>query len=925
MASELLSLMELPIVPLRTMVLFPHAALPMTLNRASCAQAVQAAGEDGLLAVVTQARPEAEFPTGSDLYAIGTAAIVRQMTQPGSDTVMVVLEGLERIAIVDVIQAHPYMRARVRRLSSERTLIDAAYNAQRANLIEAFTEMVQTSPILPDELSVVAKSLSDDSALLDMVGSALVEVAPATRQDILATLDVRRRMDKLFEVVSREVESLKLRDKLKHDVHAKIAESQKEIVLREQLKQIKKELGDEGSNDRHVALLKKKLHRGELPPEAVHEAERELERLEEMSPASPEYSMVRSYIEWLAELPWVETTGKEIDLKFARQVLDEDHFDLEQVKERILEFLAVLRLKRSQRGPLICLVGPPGVGKTSIGRSIARATGRELARISLGGTNDEAEIRGHRRTYLGALPGQIIRGIRRAGTCDPVFMLDEIDKLGRDFRGDPAAALLEVLDPEQNGTFRDHYLDVPFDLSKVMFVATANVIDTIPEPLRDRMEIIDLAGYVDVDKVQIAKRYLVPKQVEENGLVLDEDIAFTEDALMDIVHGYTHEAGVRKLEQLIASIARKRARQLAEGAEGMLIVNKAIVAGFLGPAKVRVESQVGERMRRPGVGVALAWTGHGGDVMFIESTKLSQGKGDVTLTGQMGDVMQESARTAVSFVRAHCRRYGIADDVFKRHDIHIHVPAGAVPKDGPSAGIVMIASLVSLLSNRPVQPFTAMTGEITLSGVLLPIGGLKEKVLAARRSGIKRIIIPADNEPNLRDEVPDHIRGDIEIFLASTVEQALDLALTSDGGVLMAQQKIQDVMTRVVHSVSEHASIREVARLMRDESVGDVLVTDAQGKLCGIITDRDVVVRAVAESDDIDSLRAIDICTDHVVTLDVSSGVDDAVKLMTEKAIRRIPVVENEVPIGIVTIGDLAAQREPASALGMISQAAPNN
>lgn len=925
MAIELLPLMELPIVPLRTMVLFPHAALPMTLNRTGAAQAVQAAGEEGLLAVVTQARPEAECPTGADLYAIGTAAVVRQMTQPGSDTVMVVLEGLERIAIVDVIQSRPYMKARVRRLSSERAITDAAYHAQRANLLEVFTEMVEASHILPSELSVVARSLTDDAALTDMVGSALVEVAPSTRQDILATLDVRRRMDKLFEVVSREVQSLKLRDKLKHDVQAKIADSQKEIVLREQLKQIKKELGDESSGDRHVAALKKKLHRGELPPEAVHEAERELERLEEMSPASPEYSMIRSYIEWLAELPWVATTGKEIDLKYARQVLDEDHFDLEQVKERILEFLAVLRLKRAQRGPLLCLVGPPGVGKTSIGRSIARATGRELVRISLGGTNDEAEIRGHRRTYLGALPGQIIRGLRRAGTCDPVFMLDEIDKLGRDFRGDPAAALLEVLDPEQNGAFRDHYLDVPFDLSKVMFVATANVIDTIPEPLRDRMEIIEVPGYVDEDKVQIAKRYLVPKQIEENGLELDVDIEFTEDALMEVVHGYTHEAGVRKLEQLIASIARKRARQLAEGATGKLIVNRGVVAGFLGPAKVRVETQVEERTRRPGVSVALAWTGHGGDLLYVESTKLSQGRGDITLTGQMGDVMQESARTAVSWVRAHCRRYGIAEDVFKRNDVHIHVPAGAVPKDGPSAGIVMIASLVSLLSNRAMRPFTALTGEITLSGVLLPIGGLKEKLLAARRSGIKRIIIPSDNAPNLRDEVPDHLRGDIEVFLASTVEQAIDLALQSDGGVLMAQQKIQDVMTRVVHCVSESASIREVARLMRDENIGDVLVTDAQGKLAGIITDRDVVVRAVAEAGDLESLRAKDICTDHIVTLDPSSGVDEAVKLMTEKAIRRIPVVENDVPIGIVTIGDLAAQREPASALGMISQAAPNN
>ncbi|HSD88859.1 MAG TPA: LON peptidase substrate-binding domain-containing protein, partial [Kofleriaceae bacterium] len=492
MTIELLPLMELPIVPLRTMVLFPHAALPMTINRPGASQAVAAAGEDGLLAVVTQAHPEAELPTGTDLYAIGTAAVVRQMAQPGSDTVMVVLEGLERIAIVEVMQTRPYLRARVRRLSSDRPIADSVYYAARSNLIDAFAEMVQHSQVLPEELAIVARSLADDSALTDMIGSALVEVAPPTRQDILATLDVRRRMDKLMEVVTRELETMKLREKLKAEVQSKIGESQKEIVLREQLRVIKKELGEEHGDDRHVVQLRSKLHRGELPEEAMREAERELDRIEEMSPASPEYSMVRSYIEWMAELPWVNTTAREIDLAFARQVLDEDHFDLEKVKERILEFLAVRRLRRSHRGPLICLVGPPGVGKTSIGRSVARATGRQLVRISLGGTNDEAEIRGHRRTYLGSLPGQIIRGIRRAGSCDPVFMLDEIDKLGKDFRGDPSAALLEVLDPEQNMAFRDHYLDVPFDLSRVMFVATANVLDTIPEPLRDRMEIIDL-------------------------------------------------------------------------------------------------------------------------------------------------------------------------------------------------------------------------------------------------------------------------------------------------------------------------------------------------------------------------------------------------------------------------------------------------
>ncbi|HEU4610819.1 MAG TPA: endopeptidase La [Kofleriaceae bacterium] len=926
MALDLLPMMELPILPLRTMVLFPHAALPMTLNRTTASLAVSAAGEEGLIAVVTQAHPEAEEPIGSDLFAIGTGAVVRQLTQPGADSAMVIVEGLERVAIVDIVQTHPYLRARVRRLASERPMTDSVYIAARSNLLDSFAEMVHLSSVLPDELGIVARSIADDSALTDMIGSALVETAPAIRQDILATLNVRRRMDKLIEVIEREVQALKIREKLRVEVQSKIADSQKEIVLREQLKAIRRELGEERGEENQLAELRAKIDKGGLPEEARKEATRELDRLQEMPAGSPEYSMVRNYCEWMAELPWSVTTATPIDITRAKQILDEDHFDLDKVKERILEFLAVQRLKRTQRGPLICLVGPPGVGKTSIGRSIARATNRKFVRISLGGTNDEAEIRGHRRTYIGSLPGQIIRGLRRAGSCDPVFMLDEIDKLGRDYRGDPASALLEVLDPEQNSAFRDHYLDVPFDLSRVMFVATANVLDTIPEPLRDRMELIDLPGYIDEDKLEIAKRYLVPKQVEDNGLLLGDELAFTDEALLDLIRGYTHEAGVRKLEQLIASVARKRARQLAEGATGTLVVSRAVVAGLLGPAKFRVESQVHERTKRPGVAVALAWTASGGELLYVESTKLGRGRGNVTLTGQMGDVMQESARTAVSWVRAHADRYGIAEDVFEKHDIHIHVPAGAVPKDGPSAGVVMVLSLVSLLTNRPVAPLTALTGEITLSGVLLPIGGIKEKVLAARRSGLSTIIVPMENEPNVRDEVPHHLRGDVDIKLASSIEEAIDLALTK-GDTLMASQKIQDVMTKQVHCVGEDSSLREVARLMRDQNIGDVLVTDAQNKLRGIITDRDIVVRAVAdEGNDLDQLRAKDICTaDHMVTLQPQSGVEEAVELMRDKAVRRIPVVENEQPIGIVSIGDLAAQRDPQSALGQISRAAPNN
>jgi len=921
--------MDLPVLPLRTMVLFPHAALPMSLNRPSANRAVEAAGQDGLIAVITQAHAEVELPAAGDLYAIGTGAVVRQLTQPGSSNVMVILEGLERIAVLEILQTRPFMRARVRKLESERSPIDPMYSATRSNLLDSFAEMVSLSQVLPDELGIVARTISDDGALTDMIGSALVETTPQTRQDLLATLDVRRRMDKLTEVVARELESLRLREKLRTDVQEKIADTQREMVLREQLKAIRKELGEERGEEARVTELRDKLEHADMPPEARTEAVREADRLADMPAGSPEHSMVRTYLEWLADLPWNRTTAVPVDLARAKEILDEDHYDLEAVKERILEFLAVQKLRPSQKGPLVCLVGPPGVGKTSIGKSIARATGRQFVRISLGGTNDEAEIRGHRRTYIGALPGQIIRGLRRAGSCDPVFMLDELDKLGRDFRGDPAAALLEVLDPEQNSAFRDHYLDVPFDLSRVLFIATANVLDTVPAALRDRMEVIELPGYIDEDKLQIAQRYLIAKQIELAGLDGTTDgssaIRFLDPAVLELIRGYTHESGVRKLEQLIASVCRKRARQIAEGASGALVVHTGVIAAMLGQPKFRTESQLAERTARPGVATALAWTPAGGEILFVESSTLPQGKGDITLTGQLGEVMQESARTAVSWVRAHAGRYGIAEDVFRTRDLHLHVPAGAVPKDGPSAGAVMVTALVSLLTDRPVRPYLALTGEVTLSGVLLPVGGIKEKVLAARRSGVRELILPSENEPNLREEVPEHLRGDLTIRLASTIEQVVDLALAIDGKVVMADQKIQDIMTTQIHCVGTRTTVREVARLMRDHQIGDVLVTDDKGQLCGIVTDRDLVVRAVAELKDLDAMTVGDIESEKLVTLAPDSAVDDAIRLMREHAIRRIPIVDHDCPVGIVTIGDLAQIRDPSSALGQISRAAPNN
>jgi len=774
---------ELPVLPLRSLVLFPHAAMPITVSRPSVLRAVEAVGENGFLAVVTQLDAEEDEPTARQLYQVGTGAVVRQLTHlgDGGEAVMMVLEGLERIAILQELQDEPYARVRARRLASSKGgADDTLYTAMHRNVLDLFEEVVKSSPNLPDDLVVLTRNITDDSALTDVIASALVEVPGASRQALLATLDVRRRMERLTEILMRERESLRVGERIRDQVQQKIAGNQREYVLREQIKAIRHELGEEKGEEQELEEMRERLEEAGLPEEASAEAERELRRLEHMPTGSPEYSVIRTYLDWLTQLPWNRTSATEVDLDSAAAILDEDHYDLEKVKERILEYLAVQRLKQELKGPILCFVGPPGVGKTSVGRSIARATGREFVRLSLGGTHDEAEIRGHRRTYVGALPGQIIRGLRRAGTCDPVFMLDEIDKLGKDFRGDPSAALLEVLDPEQNFAFRDHYLDLPFDLSRIVFVTTANTLDPIPSALRDRMEVIELSGYIDEEKLQIAERYLIPKQVEAHGLELGEDIRFQSDAVLEVIRSHTHEAGVRKLEQHIAAICRKRARQVATRKGIALTITGPVVGQMLGPARYRGESQLEQRTRRPGVAVAVAWTPCGGEVLFVETTRMPEGKGDLTLTGQLGDVMQESARTALSWLRASAAQYGIPEQAFRRHDLHVHVPSGAVPKDGPSAGVVMVASLVSLFTGRAVRPFVAMTGEITLSGVLLPVGGIKEKVLAARRSGVQEIILPAENEPNLRDEVPDHLRGDLEVHYAATIQEAIDLAL--DGG-----------------------------------------------------------------------------------------------------------------------------------------------
>jgi ATP-dependent Lon protease len=771
----------LPILPVRDTVLFPGAVLPLTVGRESSLALVNSlTGEEKLLGVVAQLDPRVEDPAAADLHKVGTLAKVHKTVKMPNGNVVVFMEGLQRIRIEELLGLRPFLRANI---AAEPDVIgenDNELEALERNAQDLFRDVVSHSPQLSDDLQNVAMNIDDPSRLSDFIAGTLPSLSTLLRQELLETANVRKRLEILIRELSKELEVLELRSKINEQVQEQVSQNQREYLLREQMKAIQKELGEVDDAQAEIEELRTKVEQAGMPAEAKKECDRELKRLSKMTPASAEYMVSRTYLEWMTSLPWSKSSGStEIDIPKAHEILNEDHYDLQKVKERILDYLAVKKLQPGMKGPILCFVGPPGVGKTSLGKSIARALGRKFVRISLGGMHDEAEIRGHRRTYIGALPGQIIQGLKRAETNDPVCMLDEVDKLGRDFRGDPSAALMEVLDPEQNANFRDHYLDAPFDLSKIIFIATANWMDPIPEPLRDRMEIIELPGYTGEEKINISRKYLIPKQATEHGIKEGEQLEFTEAGLQEIIHSYTREAGVRNLEREIATLVRKQARRIAEGKTEKMVVTPEVVREFLGVPKYRTEKEVEERVKKPGVAVGLVWTPVGGDIVFIEASRMRGGK-QFTMTGHLGEVMQESMTAALTWTRANAERYGIDPDFFRKQDIHIHVPSGAVPKDGPSAGAAMVTALVSLLTNRPVKNRLAMTGEMTLSGVVLPIGGVKEKVLGAKRAGITHVLLPADNEPNAVADLPPDILGDLKISYVRNLDEVLEQALEKD-------------------------------------------------------------------------------------------------------------------------------------------------
>jgi ATP-dependent Lon protease len=771
----------LSILPVRDTVLFPGAVLPLTVGRESSLALVNSLdGEEKLLGVVAQLDPRIEDPAAADLHKVGTLAKVHKTVKMPNGNVVVFLEGLQRVNVLELISLRPYLRARVESQPDIMGDVDAELEALQRNAQDLFRDVVSHSPQLSDDLQSVAMNIDDPGRLADFIAGTLPSLSTLLRQELIETPSVRKRLEMLIRELSKELEVLELRSKIHEQVQEQVGQNQREYLLREQMKAIQKELGESDDSTQEIDELRKKVEEAGMTAEAKKECDRELKRLAKMTPASAEYMVSRTYLEWMTSLPWSKSSGvSEIDIAKGKQILDEDHYDLQKVKERILDYLAVKKLQPGMKGPILCFVGPPGVGKTSLGKSIARSLGRKFVRIALGGMHDEAEIRGHRRTYIGALPGQIIQGLKRAESNDPVMMLDEVDKLGRDFRGDPSSALMEVLDPEQNNAFRDHYLDVPFDLSKVLFIATANWMDPIPEPLRDRMEIIELAGYTGEEKVHIAHKYLIPKQAQEHGLKVGEQIEFSDEALREIIHSFTREAGVRNLEREIATITRKQARKLAEGKTEKMEVTPEIVREYLGVPKFRAEKEVEERVKKPGVAVGLVWTPVGGDIVFIEASRMRGGK-QFTMTGHLGEVMQESMTAALTWTRSNADRYGIDPDFFRKQDIHIHVPSGGVPKDGPSAGAAMVTSLVSLLTGRPVRDRLAMTGEMTLSGVVLPIGGVKEKVLGAKRAGIKEVLLPADNEPNAVADLPPDILGDMKITYVRNLDEVLERALSKE-------------------------------------------------------------------------------------------------------------------------------------------------
>jgi ATP-dependent Lon protease len=769
---------SLPILPLRETVTYPDTLTPLAVGQERSINLVNdVLSGNRMLAMVASKDPELDAPGPDDLYDVGVAGTVARMMKVPDGTLRILVQGSERIRILDYVTEQPYLVARIEEIPDELEP-STELEALTRNVQSTFTQIIEAIPYLPEELQLAVANLDEPSALSHLIAGAL-RISTEEKQELLETTDVTRRLRRLSEILTRELEVVQLGSKIQSQVESEIDKGQREYFLRQQMKAIQEELGEGDEQQAEINELRQRIEEVGLPEEAQKAAERELSRLEKLPPVAAEYGVIRTYLEWLVDLPWSKETEDNLDIAHAREVLDEDHYDLDEVKDRILEYLAVRKLNPDSPGPILCFVGPPGVGKTSLGRSIARALGREFERISVGGVRDEAEIRGHRRTYIGALPGTIIRALRDAGTRNPVFMIDEIDKMGADFRGDPSSAMLEVLDPAQNSSFRDHYLDLPFDLSEVLFIATANILDTIPPPLQDRMEVINLAGYTVEEKLHIAKRYLVPRQLGANGLKASQ-IEFSDAALNAIIDEYTREAGVRNLERTIGTICRKVARQVAEGkAKGKVKVSAKRARELLGKRRFFAEQR--RRTKDPGVATGLAWTPVGGVVLFIEATAVP-GSGKLTITGQLGDVMRESAQAALTWVRRHSQEIApdLPDDWFAKHDIHVHIPAGAVPKDGPSAGIAMATALASLISNRPVRNDVAMTGEITLSGQVLPIGGLKEKSLAAQRAGIKQVIVPDRNEGDV-EEISTQERKGLDFVYADDIGDVLQTALVSNG------------------------------------------------------------------------------------------------------------------------------------------------
>jgi len=764
----------LPVLPLRDTVTFPETLTPLAVGQERSIKLVDdVLGGNRMLAMVASRDPEKEEPGPEDLYEVGVAGAVARMVKVPDGSLRILVQGMQRIRLGPYVAREPYMVARIEEMPDV-SEPSAELEALSRNVETTFSEIVEQIPYLPEELQLAVANIDDPASLGHLIAGSL-RIGSEEKQALLEEIDVAARLRHLSRILARELEVVQLGTQIQSQVQSEIDKGQREFFLRQQLKAIQDELGEGDEQQAEVNELRERIEEAELPEQARKAADRELSRLEKLPPAAAEHGVIRTYLEWLTELPWAVETEDNLDIKHARAVLDADHYDLEKVKDRILEYLAVRKLNPDSPGPILCFAGPPGVGKTSLGRSIARALGREFERISVGGVRDEAEIRGHRRTYIGAMPGTIVRALRDAGSRNPVFMIDEIDKMGADFRGDPASAMLEVLDPAQNDSFRDHYLDLEFDLSDVVFIATANVLDTIPGPLLDRMETIELAGYTLEEKRQIARRYLVGRQIEANGLKPSQ-IAFSDAALTAIVEEYTREAGVRNLERQIGTVCRKVARDVAEGKQKRkLTVSAKKARELLGRRRVFAETR--RRTKDPGVATGLAWTPTGGDVLFIEATAMP-GSGKLTITGQLGDVMRESAQAALSWVRGHWVEIApkLGEAWFSEHDIHIHVPAGAVPKDGPSAGIAMTVALASLISGRPVRNDVAMTGEVTLTGQALPIGGLKEKSLAAQRAGIKRVIVPGRNEGDV-EEIPEHELGDLEFVFVDEVAGALETAL----------------------------------------------------------------------------------------------------------------------------------------------------